>query len=298
MAYHLYDMIIRGENMATISLKLNKEQLKLLKELYQDDVSDAQHSLYISDVYHPYDCMITVYNSGKVVFQGKEADYHASPFMIVPSFFEHAGSDEVGTGDYYGPICVCACIVEKKHQTLLEQLEIRDSKALKDEKIILIAPSLIKHLPHSLLILNNTKYNQIQNDNNMNKIKAKMHNKAYLNLTLKYQLPKNIIIDQFTPKTNYYRYLEGEEQIIKGITFETKAEDKYLAVGCASIIARYAFLRSMDKMDQHYAWSFPKGASDRVDENAREFIKKYGKDELRKVAKLNFKNTTRVFEND
>lgn len=284
--------------MATISLKLNKEQLNLLKKLYQEDVLDVEHSLYVSDIYRPYNCVITVYNSGKVVFQGKEADYHASPFMIAQDFFEHAGSDEVGTGDYYGPICVCACIVTKKHQALLEQLEIRDSKALKDEKIILIAPSLIKHLPHSLLILNNTKYNQIQNDNNMNKIKARMHNQAYLNLTRKYQLPKNIIIDQFTPETNYYRYLDGEKQIIKGITFETKAEDKYLAVGCGSIIARYAFLRSLDKMDQHYNWSFPKGASSRVDENAKEFVKEYGKDELRKVAKLNFKNTTRVFEDN
>ena len=51
-------------------------------------------------------------------------------------------------------------------------------------------------------------------------------------------------------------------------------------------------------MDQHYNWSFPKGASSRVDENAKEFVKEYGKDELRKVAKLNFKNTTRVFEDN
>jgi len=296
MGYHLYDIILTGENMATISLKLNKEQLDLLKKLYQDDVSNAEHSLYISDIYHPYDCVITVYNSGKVVFQGKEADYHAAPFMVTQDFFEHAGSDEVGTGDYYGPICVCACIVEKKHQALLDQLEIRDSKALKDDKICLIAPSLIKHLTHSLLILNNTKYNQIQVDNNMNKIKARMHNQAYLNLAQKQQLPKNIIIDQFTPEANYYRYLDGEKNIINGITFETKAEDKYLAVGCGSIIARYAFLQSMAQMDKHYDWSFPKGASSRVDENAKEFIKKYGKAELAKVAKLNFKNTTRVFE--
>ncbi|MEA5026218.1 MAG: ribonuclease HIII [Erysipelotrichaceae bacterium] len=282
--------------MATVTLKLDKDQLDLLDKLYHEYYQNGPLPPYVTAIYRPNDCVITVYSSQKAVFQGNEADYHAAVFQPSKDLYQHAGSDEVGTGDYFGPVCVCACIVNHTHQELLNQLEIRDSKALTDAKIMIIAPQLIKNLPHSLLILHNRKYNQIQTFNNMNEIKAKMHNQAYLNLRKKVPLPKKIIIDQFTPEKNYYRYLASEPQVISGISFETKAEDKYPAVGCASIIARYAFLKAFKNMNEHYDWVFPKGAGDKVDTNARKFIERFGSEELKNVAKLNFKNTDRIKE--
>ena len=280
--------------MAVITLKLDDKQIKLLTKLYEDYQDPNVKSIYVQYLYRMQDCVISVYKSGKTVFQGQQADYYASVFTSKDSVSEHAGSDEVGTGDYYGPVCVCACIVHQKDEALLNKLAIRDSKALMDQQILEIAPKLMKALDYSLLILDNKKYNQIYGHNNLNVIKAKMHNQAYINLTKKYQLPTKIIIDQFTPEANYYRYLKDEPKIIDGITFETKAEDKYLAVACASMIARYGFLQALKNMEDHYEWIFPKGAGKAVDENAKAFVNKFGKDKLKLVAKLNFKNTTRV----
>ncbi len=282
--------------MAVITLKLDDKQIKLLTKLYEEYQDPNIKSIYVQYLYRMQDCVISVYKSGKTVFQGQQADYYASVFTSKDSVSEHAGSDEVGTGDYYGPVCVCACIVHKKDEALLNKLAIRDSKALMDQQILEIAPKLMKTLDYSLLILDNKKYNQIYGHNNLNVIKAKMHNQAYINLTKKYQLPTKIIIDQFTPEVNYYRYLKDEPQIIDGITFETKAEDKYLAVACASMIARYGFLQVLKNMEDHYEWIFLKGAGKAVDENAKAFVNKFGKDKLKLVAKLNFKNTTRVLD--
>ena len=152
-------------------------------------------------------------------------------------------------------------------------------------------------VPYSLCLLSPEKYNEVQPSNNMNRIKARLHNMCYRNLKKKYgPLPGKIVIDQFTPEHLYYRYLEGEPEIIRGITFETKAEDKYLSVGAASMIARFAFLQAMDRMSETYGTEFPKGAGTAVDEFAADFVKKYGKDELRKTAKLNFANTKKLPE--
>ena len=280
--------------MAVITLKLDDKQINLLTKLYEEYQDPNVKSIYVQYLYRMQDCVISVYKSGKTVFQGQQADYYASVFTSKDSVSEHAGSDEVGTGDYYGPVCVCACIVHQKDEALLNKLAIRDSKALMDQQILEIAPKLMKALDYSLLILDNKKYNQIYGHNNLNVIKAKMHNQAYINLTKKYHLPTKIIIDQFTPEANYYRYLKDEPKVIDGITFETKAEDKYLAVACASMIARYGFLQALKNMEDHYEWIFPKGAGKAVDENAKAFVNKFGKDKLKLVAKLNFKNTTRV----
>ncbi len=241
-------------------------------------------------------CIITIYNSGKVMFQGENAGIYAATFfpekeIILPQ----CGSDEVGTGDYFGPICVCACYIDDTVYDKIKELNIIDSKQLKDEYICKIAPQLIEDVPHSLLILTNRQYNEVIKDNNLNKIKARMHNKCYLNLIDKgYRMPELVVIDDFCGEDKYYYYIRQEKKIVRGITFETKAENKYLAVACGAIISRYAFLQTHDAMGEKYGVSFPKGAGRPVTEFAAEFMKDHTLADLKNVAKVNFKNTEEI----
>ena len=46
----------------------------------------------------------------------------------------------------------------------------------------------------------------------------------------------------------------------------------------------------MNELNKKYNMTFPYGASTVVDDFTQEFIKKYGKEELIKVCKKNFKN--------
>ena len=249
-------------------------------------------------------CMITCYESGKTVFQGKDAMVYASPFMAEKPVTKtekqrhdqlpQAGSDEVGTGDYFGPVCVCATIIDENSISLLRRLGIRDSKQLADEDIRKIAPQIMQAIPYSLLIVDNTRYNAVHERYNLNALKAVLHNKAYLNLAEKYGLPSLCVIDQFTPKRTYYNYLKNEPKAVKGIHFETKAEDRYPAVGAASVTARYAFLVKWDEMEKKYGMTFHKGGGKQADESAREFVRKYGMERLNEVAKLHFRNTEKL----
>ncbi len=277
-----------------ITLKLQPDQrLKLLNTFPESQVQKAP--AYAEYQLRVENCVITSYTSGKVVFQGSDAEIYASPFMMQETgIFPQAGSDEVGTGDYFGPVCVCASAVKTEDAEALHRLGVRDSKALSDAEIRKIGPELMELLVHSLLILPPAKYNQVHAANNMNAVKAKLHNMAYVHLKEKTELPSFMIIDQFTPEASYYRYLKGEKQIIRGIHFETKAENKYPSVGASSVIARYAFLRYWDEMEKQYDMTFVKGASAAVDECAREFVNRYGKEKLGSVAKLHYKNTERI----
>lgn len=285
----------------TITLKLKSiQEEQLFKTFSEFQTTPPQYAKW---QLKPENCVITCYTSGKTVFQGKDANVYAAAFMEVQNEipnttttnqYPQAGSDEVGTGDYFGPVCVCASYVTKDDVDFLVKLGVRDSKQMSDADMLKIGPLLMERIPHSLLIVPPQKYNQVHESNNLNAIKAKLHNQAYINLAKKIELPSFKIIDQFTPETSYYRYLKNEPQIIRGIHFETKAEDKYLSVAVGSIISRYGFLKTWEEMEQKYNMTLPKGSGDKVDVVAQEFVERYGFDRLGEVAKLHFKNTEKI----
>lgn len=264
------------------------------------------------------DTIITLYESGKLMFQGVSADIDANMWIDMEKKLnkriinydgteekkkevdfmdlDTIGSDEVGTGDYFGPIVVTASYVSKSNFDFLINLGVRDSKKITDDIIIKIAPQIMEKIPHITTIMDNVTYNDAQDKNaNMNKIKAYLHNKAIYNLlnSNKYSYAK-IVIDEFCSKDNYYKYLEGQNNIVNHITFMTKAEDQVLSVAVSSIISRYIFLREMDKLSDSLHIPLKKGAGTEVDKVGEEIVNTYGIDKLRYVAKLNFKNTEKI----
>lgn len=298
--------------MSTHTITMNKTDIRQLKARFPKAETRKTPPYAIYQI-RLSDCVITAYESGKVVFQGNGAEYYASAYeqaidpsslkkkvdtsaALITERFPQAGSDEVGTGDYFGPVTVAAAYVGEEQESALRNLGIQDSKALNDKRIRTLGPILTNMLTHSLLILDNDTYNRIHPDNNMVAIKSKLHNQAYIHLRKKLgTLPDFCIIDQFVQKTSYYRYLIQEKDIVQGIHFETKAENKYLAVAAASVIARYAFLIAFDAMSEKYQFNFLKGAGYKVDQNICDFLNKYPETELSHVAKLHFANTEKAF---
>ena len=241
-------------------------------------------------------CVITRYTSGKTVFQGKDAEVYAAAFRKPESgpVLPQAGSDEVGTGDYFGPVTVCACIVDERTVSLIRSLCVTDSKELNDAKIRTAAPQLMEALPHSLLVVSPAKYNEVHTAKNLNEMKSMLHNQAYIHLKNRYGLPALCVIDQFTPPASYWKYLSGQPTVIRPIHFETKAESHYPAVAAASVIARYAFLCEMDRMEKTYGMTFAKGAGAPADRCAAEFVERFGFDRLPEAAKMHFRNTAKL----
>ena len=206
------------------------------------------------------------------------------------------GSDEVGTGDYFGPIVVTASYVNRENIPFLVDLNVKDSKKLSDEQILKIVPKIIKVIPYKTIILSNREYNEKYSSNmNMNKIKAILHNRALYSLINENNFEYDyVVVDQFESEKAYFKHLESIENKVENITFMTKAEDKCLAVACSSLISRYIFIKEIDKMGQKYGMFIPKGANYYVEDVALKLIEKHGKNILYDIAKLNFSNTKRI----
>lgn len=214
----------------------------------------------------------------------------------LPLDISSVGSDEVGTGDYYGPIVVTASFVSKDNIPFLTELGVKDSKKLSDEQILKIVPKIIKKIPYKTIMLSNKEYNEkYGKDMNMNKIKAILHNKA-LSEMIKDNNYDYIVVDQFEPEKSYYNHLSDVPTPLKGITFITKAEDKCLSVAVSSLISRYIFIKEIDKLGDKYGIFLPKGANYYVEDVGIKLVEKYGKDVLKNIAKLNFSNTERILK--
>lgn len=295
-----------------IVLKVNKEVQDKMIEYYTPKKRDKQIP-YVLLQADDNDTVITMYTSGKVMFQGVSADVDAMMWQEMMGVSKEekkkkeeqdqkyhdcnsVGSDEVGTGDYFGPIVVTASYVTRGDVKFLEELGVCDSKKINDEKILKIAPQIAKRVKYRSLILSNLEYNtKYTKDINMNKIKSIMHNKVLYQLVHEEQPEYDyIIVDEFAREARYYGYLTGINDIQRDITFMTKAEDKNLAVACSSIISRYIFLKEFDKLSDSLGIPLVKGAGSEVDKIGEEVVEKYGKEKLKEIAKLNFANTKRI----
>lgn len=260
---------------------------------------------------------ITAYKSGKVMFQGAKGEMEAAKWgsptvpkvksssskstSVLPIGFASknvVGSDEVGTGDYFGPMIVAACYVDQAMMPLIKQLGVKDSKAMTDPEICDIAKKIIPVVPHSLLLLPNPKYNDLQAKGmNQGQMKAILHNRALENVLAKIQpiKPDAILIDQFAEKNTYYRYLAKEPSIVReDVFFATKAEGLHLSVAAASIIARSRFVEAFHEMERELGISIPKGASSKVDQIAANIIDTKGIATLQQYVKWHFANTDKA----
>lgn len=295
-----------------VVIKVNDEIKQKMIEYYKDKKRDKVIP-YVVFQAEEEDTVITMYESGKVMFQGKSADVDAAMWGVALENTKEkqeevkkadekyyntnaVGSDEVGTGDYFGPIVVTATYVKKEDIPYLESLGVGDSKKIDDSKILKIAPEIAKRVKYRSIILSNKEYNEkYAKDINMNKIKAIMHNKVLYQLMVEEKPEVDyIIVDEFAREARYYEYLRDVRNVQRGITFITKAEDKNLAVASGSIISRYIFLKEFDKLCDSIHIPLPKGAGKDVDTIGEEVVEKYGKDKLKEIAKFNFKNTDRI----
>ena len=294
--------------MNTIVMKMGKDDLQnLIKALTSQQVNN--NNPYVTFAAKVKGVTVLVYTSGKVVFQGANAETIAEQFgyqsasqstsdTVSGQNIPLIGSDEVGNGSYFGGLAVVASFVTPDDHALLKKLGVDDSKNLTDSKIRQIAPILENNIKHKALLLSPQKYNQVVGKGKMHNavsVKVALHNQAIYLLLQDGVKPEKIVIDAFTSRQNYQKYLKNEaNQFANPLTLEEKAEGKYLAVAVSSIIARNLFLENLDKLSQEVQHKLPSGAGSQSDKVASQILTAYGMSGLEHTAKLHFANTQKA----
>ncbi len=256
---------------------------------------------------------VTAYTSGKVVIAGKgtedfvsmtlEPEVTGDPRLGYdevhhPDWFEpHAGLDESGKGDLFGPV-VAATVIAADRAAIdaLIKAGVKDSKKIADSVILKLDQVVraTRGVTVEVCTCGMPKYNELMSRPraNMNKLLAWQHGIALINALQKQRVPRGLL-DQFS-KTPLVQN-ELKRKGVTGFTLDmrTKAESDPV-VAAASIIARAEYVRIMRQLSDRFGGPLQKGASALVKAQAHEIIQKFGARALGDFAKLHFRTAYEV----
>ncbi|MBN2450561.1 MAG: ribonuclease HIII [Lentisphaeria bacterium] len=259
---------------------------------------------------------IVAYRSGKVTVQGRETEdvvqfllepevlrearlgyEHVLAEQETPAMFEpHAGIDESGKGDYFGPLVVAACYVDGDSARELLRLGVMDSKRIHSDRRIADLAAGIHRVTRerlSVVAVGPQAYNRLYaNFGNLNRLLAWGHARALENLLEREPACPRALSDQFGRKETVLRALQRRGRTVT-LEQRPKAEAD-VAVAAASILARNEFVGRLEQLSVQVGMILPKGAGAAVNRAAEELVARGGKDALGSVAKLHFRTTNAV----
>ena len=259
-------------------------------------------------------CNIALYTSGKCLIQGKGAQDFVT-FVLEPKVMEsvrvgyeellnpeayapHMGIDESGKGDFFGPLVIAGAYADNNLAKTMLTMGVKDSKNISSDKRALELARDIRKLlgkRFSLVLIGPEAYNRLYAKmRSVNTILSWGHARAIENLLANVPNCPRAISDQFGDKKQVEHALMSKGRKIE-LAQRHRAEAD-VAVAAASILARAAFLHTLQQMGKQYEQRFPKGASEAVIAAGQALVEKQGPPVLLKTAKCHFRTADVVLE--
>jgi len=286
--------------------ELDLSKAKLLRDGLEERGFDLSRPPYTLFAAKKKGVSCTLYESGKLVVQGKEMSdfiqFYLEPEILESVGYGYAtldvdlsprmGGDEAGKGDFFGPLCVAALFAEGEEIERLCSMGVTDSKAISDRKIRQLAPQIRSSFSHHILRLMPKKYNELYAKfGNLNQMLAWTHAAALDSLHAKTGC-SFALIDQFARPEVLERMVAKRGLAIR-LEQRTKAESDPV-VAAASILARASFLEGLDELGRAIGTTLPKGAGSPVLQAARLLWAKEGAAPFNSIAKLHFKTYEQI----
>lgn len=214
-----------------------------------------------------------------------------------PEWFEyHAGLDESGKGDLFGPLVSCCVIAGAEAVKTWIDAGVRDSKTV-SESVIFELEKLIRNTPGVIVKTATTsmeKYNALYAGTfkNLNSMLAHFHFIALREaLFVAQQSPAGTpdwgLLDQFSKTPLVQRELK-RNAIDFDLQMRTKAESDPV-VAAASIVARAVYVRAVKDLEKAAEMKLPKGCSSGTRQTGEKLVEKFGRARFGSFAKLHFK---------
>ena len=230
--------------------------------------------------------------------------------VLSPELFSaHAGSDESGKGDYFGPLVVCCAFTDERLSDEMAKLGVKDCKQMSDKAVLSVGSALRRLLGpdgYAVVKLGPAAYNRLYAKvRNVNRLLAWAHGTAIEELLTKRPGCPRVVVDQFAPTEATVRRALKERGRKAKVEQRHKAESD-VAVAAASVIARELFMRDVLKMGEEVFGpapadgaearrTVPMGSSDpRVRALAEEMARAHGPTWLMNHCKAHFRTTDKV----
>ena len=289
--------------------KEQQEALKILLKMGNYRPKTVPHTVIAVEA---QDCVVNLYKSGKCLVQGKGAEDFVL-FFLEPNVLQsatvgyeeelnpelvapHMGIDESGKGDFFGPLVACAVYVDPDLAHAMQDIGVKDCKQLTDKAVFFIGNKtrqLLGPKRFTLVSIGPETYNRLYSKiRNVNSLLAWAHARCIENLLETVPDCPRAVADQFGAERVIKNALMKKGKAIK-LEQRHKAESD-IAVAAASVLAREAFLRSLQRLGEIHGIQTHKGASEQVKASAIELVKKTGPDVLLKACKCHFRTTDHV----
>ena len=256
---------------------------------------------------------VSAYTSGKVVVAGKGTEDFVRDVIepevtgaatlgydevLHPDWFEsHAGLDESGKGDFFGPVVAATVIADKPAIESWIKAGVKDSKRIAELQIMKL-DHIIRAtrgvVVETCYCHTMTRYNELMGrpGANLNRLLAWQHATALTAALAKKRVPWGLL-DQFSEQPLTQRELAKKSVGNFELRMRTKAEEDPV-VAAASVVARAEFVRAMHELSKRFGEKLQKGAGPLVKEQGARIIGKFGARALGDFAKLHFRTAYEV----
>ena len=298
--------------LTTYTIKLDDAQMEILQKACATKCWEEVEVPYARFAFKGPKVNVTAYTSGKVVVAGKEtADFVQNVIEAEvtgqarlgydevhhPEWFEpHAGLDESGKGDLFGPVVSATVVAERDAVEGWMKAGVRDSKSIVESQILKL-DELIRNtrgVVVEVVYCNMARYNELMAKPraNLNRLLAWQHAIALEKALQKKWVPRGLL-DQFSKEPLVQKELVKRGQTKFVLDMRTKAEEDPV-VAAASIIARAEFVRQMKELSRECGEKLPFGAGPLAKAHASRIVERLGARALPRFAKLHFRTAYEV----
>ena len=185
------------------------------------------------------------------------------------------GIDEAGRGSVLGPMVIAGVIVPEKMDKVLERMGVKDSKRLTPNRRTILSRKLKKMFDYEIVVIAALEIDQMRADGvNLNDIEKNAMRDLIIRLN-----PEKAIVDAVDVKAERFQRNLCESTGLNVIA-EHKADDKYIEVSAASIIAKAERDAQIAEINKDYIKMGGIGSGYPSDPATKKFLTNYTYDEM------------------
>ncbi|MBO5152183.1 MAG: ribonuclease HII [Methanobrevibacter sp.] len=185
------------------------------------------------------------------------------------------GIDEAGRGSVLGPLVIAGVVIDKRKEAILDNMGVKDSKKLTPERREVLARKLKKMFEWDTVIYSAQDIDELRAKGvNLNEIERKGMQELIQKLDF-----DEAIVDAVDVKPQRFedklRRATG-----KNVRAEHKADDHYIEVGAASIIAKQARDAAIAEINKYFDDVGGIGSGYPSDPTTKKFLSNYSYNEM------------------
>ena len=185
------------------------------------------------------------------------------------------GIDEAGRGSVLGPMVIAGVLVPEKMEKVLGRMGVKDSKRLTPNRRTILSRKLRKMFPYEIVVISAREIDDLRAQGvNLNEIEKN----AMESILLKLKHEK-AIVDAVDVKAERFQENLRRDTCLNVIA-EHKADDKYIEVSAASIIAKAERDDYIKEINKEFIKSGGIGSGYPSDPTTKEFLSNYTYDEM------------------